>query len=72
MMIWKENLQKFRDNNEWVSDASATTYDKINAMTNRFESYYNAVNNYCVYLRKSAGEYEDTEQTLNSKASKFI
>ena len=55
----------------WESDAARDIRDAMNAMLPRFEQYWNVINSYATFLDTAAGQYEQTETTIQSAAGLF-
>lgn len=57
---------------EWESKSAVTTRGKITGMENRFQQYYDVVDNYVKLVRNTAAEYRATEETNDANAQQFI
>lgn len=57
---------------EWESNSAVTIRGKITGMENRFQQYYDVVDNYVKLIRNTAAEYKATETTNDSNAQEFI
>ena len=55
---------------EWTSDTSDTIRSKITGMQPRFDSYKEVIESYAKFLDNTVEQYETTEGTLQSNASK--
>ena len=56
----------------WLSEAAREISQKLNTFGNkRFPEFESVVESYCVFLDKSAADYDATESTLKSNASQF-
>lgn len=57
---------------EWESNSAVTIRGKITGMENRFQQYYDVVDNYVKLIRNAAAEYKATENTNDANAQEFI
>lgn len=57
---------------EWESNSAVTIRGKITSMENRFQQYYDVVDNYVKLIRNAAAEYKATETTNDANAQEFI
>lgn len=57
---------------EWESKSAVTIRGKITGMENRFQQYYDVVDNYVKLIRNTAEIYKNTENTNDSNAQQFI
>lgn len=55
----------------WKSDAATDIRAAMNAMKPRFEEYRNVVESYAKFLEKTAGLYDNTEQSIQNNAAMF-
>ena len=57
---------------EWESDSASKIREKITGMKNRFEQYYQVVDNYRKFLSNTAEQYRTAEGTNTANADQFI
>ena len=57
---------------EWESNSAVTIRSKITGMENRFQQYYDVVDNYAKLVRNTGESYRATETSNDSNAQQFI
>lgn len=57
---------------EWESNSAKTIRSKINGMKDRFQQYYEVVDNYVKLIRNTGESYRATESSNDSNAQQFI
>lgn len=57
---------------EWESNSAETIRNKITGMENRFQQYYDVVDNYAKLVRNTGESYRATETSNDSNAQQFI
>ena len=57
---------------EWESDSAIKIREKITGMQPRFDQYHDVVNNYAVFLKKTAADWKNSENTNTTNADQFV
>ena len=65
-------VKNLKTSGQFESNTSNEFYTKIDAMTPKFNNYYEYVNNYSIFLKKAAERYaaEDAAGKANAAAQK--